>query len=72
MSSSPRSAAQASPSRHERLLSVLESVPDPRDRRGVRYPLPGVLALAITAVIAGCRSFAGIGQWAAGAAAGPW
>src|SRR5664279_4660761 len=66
MSSSPTSPAQASPSRHERLLSVLESVPDPRDRRGVRYPLAGVLAVAVTA---GCRSFAAIGQWAAQAAA---
>ena len=61
MSSSPTSPVQANPSRHERLLSVLESVPDPRDRRGVRYPL----AVAVTAVIAGCRSFAAIGQWAA-------
>src|SRR5664279_3058195 len=68
MSSSPTSPAQASPSRHERLLSVLESVPDPRDRRGVRYPLAGVLAVAVTAVIAGCRSFAAIGQWAGQAA----
>ena len=48
---------------------MLESVPDPRDRRGVRYPLAGVLALAVTAVVAGCRSFAAIGQWAAEAAA---
>jgi len=53
------------PTRHERLLSALETVPDPRDRRGVRYPLVGVLALAVTATIAGCRSFAAIGQWAA-------
>jgi DDE_Tnp_1-associated len=54
--------------RHERRLSVLESMPDPRDRRGVRYPLAGVLALAVTAVIAGCRSLAAICQWAAQAA----
>ena len=69
MSSSPTSPAEASPSRHQRLLSVLESVPDPRDRRGVRYPLAGMLAVAVTAVIAGCRSFAAIGQWAAQATA---
>jgi hypothetical protein len=43
----------------------LETVPDPRDRRGVRYPLAGVLALAVTATVAGCCSFAAIGQWAA-------
>jgi predicted transposase YbfD/YdcC len=47
----------------------LEAVPDPRDRRGVRYPLAGVLALAVTATVAGCRSFAAIGQWAAETAA---
>src|SRR6476659_2236823 len=69
MPSSPTSPAEASPSRHERLFSVLESVPDPRDRRGVRYPLAGVLAVAVTAVVAGCRWFAAIGQWAAQAAA---
>lgn len=64
MPSSPTTPVDANPSRHRRLLSVLESVPDPRDRRGVRYPLAGVLALAVTAVVAGCRSFAAIGQWA--------
>lgn len=65
MSSSPTAAADASPTRHERLLAVLDTVPDPRDPRGVRYPLAGVLALAVTATLAGARSFAAIGQWAA-------
>ena len=65
MPSSPTSPVGANPTRHERLLSVLETVPDPRDRRGVRYSLAGVLALAVTATVAGCRSFAAIGQWAA-------
>lgn len=32
---------------------------------GVRYSLAGVLALEVTATVAGCRSFAAIGQWAA-------
>jgi hypothetical protein len=35
----------------------------------VRYSLAGVLALAVTATVAGCRSFAAIGQWAAETAA---
>lgn len=65
MPSSPTPPADANPTRHERLLSVLNTVPDPRDRRGVRYSLVGVLALAVTATLAGCRSFAAIGQWAA-------
>lgn len=64
MPSSLTSPAAVYPTRHERLLSALETVPDPRDRRGVRYHLAGVLALAVTATVAGCRSFAAIGQWA--------
>lgn len=47
------------------LLTVLARVPDPRDRRGVRYPLAGVLTLAVCAVLAGARSFAAIGEFAA-------
>ena len=54
----PRRCLGANPTRHQRLLTALESVPDPRDRRGV-------LALAVTATVAGCGSFAAIGQWAA-------
>jgi predicted transposase YbfD/YdcC len=46
------------------LLGVLGKVPDPRDRRGVRYPLTGVLAVAVCAVLTGARSFAAIGEWA--------
>jgi predicted transposase YbfD/YdcC len=46
------------------LLGVLGKVPDPRDPRGVRYPLTGVLAVAVCAVVAGARSFAAIGEWA--------
>jgi predicted transposase YbfD/YdcC len=46
------------------LLDVLKTVPDPRDPRGVRYPLWGLLAIAILATAAGMRSFAGITTWA--------
>jgi hypothetical protein len=70
MPSSLAPSAATNPTRHERLLEVLQTVPDPRDRRGVRYSLAGVLALAVTATVAGCRSFAAIGQWAAETAAG--
>ena len=38
------------------LLGVLGKVPDPRDPRGVRYPLGGVLAVAVCTVLAGARS----------------
>ncbi len=65
MPSSPITDAVAQPDRASALLDLLATVPDPRDPRGVRYPLAGVLAVAVTAVLAGARSFAAIGQWAA-------
>lgn len=46
------------------LLAVLAKVPDPRDRRGVRYPLAGILAVAVCAVLTGARSFTAIAEWA--------
>lgn len=45
-------------------MDLLAQVPDPRDPRGVRYPLAGILAVSVTAVLAGARSFAAIGSWA--------
>jgi predicted transposase YbfD/YdcC len=44
-------------------------VPDPRDPRGVRYPLAGLLAVAVSAALAGAKSFTAIGEWAAALAA---
>lgn len=62
MSSSPIPAA-----RSQYLLDLLAQVPDLRKRRGRRHALAGLLAVGIAAVIAGSRSFAAIGQWAADA-----
>jgi predicted transposase YbfD/YdcC len=62
MTSSPMTAA-----RSQYLLELLAQVPDPRKRRGRRHALAGLLAVGIAAVIAGSRSFAAIGQWAADA-----
>lgn len=62
MQSSPNAGANT----HERaddLMNVLSAVPDPRDPRGVRYPLVGIRAVALCAVLAGARSFAAIGEW---------
>ena len=64
MSSSPTPALSTQPDT-ARLLEVLASVPDPRDRRGVRHPVTVVLAVGIAAVIAGARSFTAIGEWGA-------
>ena len=51
----------------QHLLGLLGQVSDPRDKRGRRHALAGLLAVGIAAVIAGSRSFAAIGQWAADA-----
>lgn len=50
------------------LVSALATIPDPRDPRGVRYPLAEVLAVLACAVIAGSRSFTMIAEWALDAA----
>jgi predicted transposase YbfD/YdcC len=62
MTSSPIPAA-----RSQYLLYLLAQVPDSRKRRGRRHALAGLLAVGVAAVIAGSRSFAAIGQWAADA-----
>ena len=47
------------------LKEVLKGVTDPRDRRGVRHALPAVLCLAVTGILAGCRSLTAIWEHAA-------
>jgi predicted transposase YbfD/YdcC len=47
------------------LLQALETVPDPRQRRGRRHSLQSVLYLALGAVLAGAASWAAIADWAA-------
>lgn len=46
------------------LIELLARVPDPRKRRGIRHGLTGVLAVALSAVIAGAQSFVAIAEWA--------
>jgi hypothetical protein len=52
------------------LLEAMRQVPDPRQRRGVRHGMAGVLAVALAATIAGASSFVAIAEWAADAAPG--
>ena len=47
------------------LLAVLARVPDPRRRRGRRFSLVFVLAVAVACVLAGAASFREIGDQAA-------
>lgn len=48
--------------------NALATAPDPRQRRGIRHGLTGVLAVALSAVLAGAQSFVAIAEWAADAA----
>jgi hypothetical protein len=48
------------------LWQALEPVTDPRDRRGVRYPLPLLLILALLAATAGAKTFLETAEHAAG------
>jgi len=61
----PMTSSSIPAARSQYLLDLLAQVPDPRRRRGRRHPLAGLLAVGIAAVIAGSKSFAAIGQWAA-------
>ena len=45
------------------LLDALSEVEDPRKPKGVRHPLPAVLALSVCAMLSGARSLYAIAQW---------
>lgn len=45
------------------LIELLGELPDPRDPRGIRYPLVPVLALCIVAALAGHTTLAAISQF---------
>ncbi|WP_329295922.1 transposase family protein [Streptomyces sp. NBC_01455] len=57
-----------SPTRQHRSIGPLDlrlqTLADPRARRGKRHPFVAVLLVACSAVTAGAQSFAAIGQWA--------
>ena len=48
----------------QELKNVLKSIPDKRKVNGLRHSQASVLAIAICAVLSGCRSFIAIGEWA--------
>lgn len=45
------------------LVAVLAEVPDPRQARGRRHPLPAILALACVAMLGGHDSLLAIAEW---------
>lgn len=46
------------------LSEVLATTPDPRDRSGLRHPLPAALNLLVVATLAGMRSLTAVAQFA--------
>jgi DDE_Tnp_1-associated/Transposase DDE domain len=45
------------------LVEAFNDVPDPRDRRGCRHPLPAVLSLTAVAILAGMKTLEAIAQF---------
>ena len=52
------------PLRLESLAEVFAQVPDPRRPRGIRHPLPGMLALVFLGLLARIREMAVLQRWA--------
>jgi predicted transposase YbfD/YdcC len=63
----PDAPVALAPDQCRSLLDDLAQITDPRQRRGRRHSLVGVLAVAVAAVLAGAKSLAAIGEWAADA-----
>lgn len=45
------------------LVEMLEAIPDPRGKHGLRYDLPFLLTCLITALLCNCNSTEAVGQW---------
>ncbi|MEO6081690.1 MAG: ISAs1 family transposase [Umezawaea sp.] len=58
---------EVAPQARAGLLEVLEGVPDPRRKRGVRHRFAVILFVSVCAVVSGARSFTAIAEWAADA-----
>ena len=46
------------------LLDMLAEIPDPRNKKGRRHPLPAMLALTVVGLLCGQRSYTQIAKWA--------
>jgi len=50
----------------EGLMEMIKRITDPRKPRGIRHPLPSILAMAVCTVLCGQRSYLGIAEWSKG------
>ena len=48
------------------LMEMIKRITDPRKPRGIRHPLPSILAMAVCTVLCGQRSYLGIAEWSKG------
>jgi predicted transposase YbfD/YdcC len=52
------------------LWDIFEKIPDPREASGRRFPLPGILALTVAALLAGRQGLEAIARWGRGCSQG--
>ncbi len=45
------------------LVEMLEAIPDPRGKQGLRYDLPYLLTCLIAALLCNCQSTEAVSQW---------
>ena len=45
------------------LIDILADIPDPRNPKGKRHPLPAILTVAIVAMMCGYLSYSAIAEW---------
>lgn len=45
------------------LLDVLQAIPDPRERKGLRHSLPAMLAAVVCGILCGVRGYRALVQW---------
>ena len=45
------------------LVEMLEAIPDPRGKHGLRYDLPYLLTCLIAALLCNCQSTEAVSQW---------
>ena len=66
MQSCPAQPVLVDPTRltNHSVLSLLAQIPDPRYRRGIRYPIALLIGITLAAILSAATNLRAIGQWA--------